>query len=211
MVNQSRIEVQTRMSEPYGHSKDDRYGNITFLLVQLCKDIAITREAGMKGVNDLRGLKGIHDIHGFTARVKELNQCNDVGLNALVIGCKQILSLTRNKTFTMDAERRFTAEEEKLQRREMERKLANAMIKENNGTIAVRIERQAKLKQKNAIHNNLINMIKRRKVVADTICSSSVGGNVTVPLPSHQMVIRKSVSGSPGFSEEICEGANLII
>jgi len=40
-------------------------------------------------------------------------------------------------------------------------------------------------------------MIKRRKVVADTICSSSVGGNVTVPLPSHQMVIRKSVSGSP--------------
>jgi hypothetical protein len=52
MVTQSRIEVQTRMSEPYGHSKDDREGNISFLLVQLCKDIAIVREASMKATND---------------------------------------------------------------------------------------------------------------------------------------------------------------
>jgi hypothetical protein len=49
--------------------------------VQLCKDIATAREAGMKALNNLRGLEGIHDIHGFRARVKELNQFNDVGLN----------------------------------------------------------------------------------------------------------------------------------
>jgi hypothetical protein len=70
------------MSEPYGHSKDDRDVNISFLLlVQLCKDIATAREAGMKALNNLRGLEGIHDIHGFRARVKELNQFNVVGLN----------------------------------------------------------------------------------------------------------------------------------
>jgi hypothetical protein len=185
------------MSEPYGHSKDDRDGNISFLLVQLCKDISTAREAGMKGVDDLHSLEGIHDIHGFRARVKELNQCNDVGLNASEIGCKQILSLTRNKTLTMDAERRFTLQKGKLQLREMERKLAKAMLEENNETTVVRIEREAEREQNHAIHNNCKSMIKRRKIVASAICSSSIGGNVTVPLPSHQMTICNSVSGIP--------------
>eukprot|EP00979_Chaetoceros_neogracilis_P018327 scaffold10570_cov290-Chaetoceros_neogracile.AAC.32 len=155
-------------------------------------NIATAREAGMKALNNLRGLEGIHDIHGFRARVKELNQFNVVGLNL-------------NKTFAMDAERRFTVQKGKLQRREMERKLAKAMLEKNNETTVVRFEREAEREQHHAIHNNLKSMIKRRKIVASTICSSSIGGNVTVPLPSHQMTICNSVSGIPPTAVKVNE------
>jgi hypothetical protein len=97
----------------------------------------------------------------------------------------------------MDAERRFTVQKGKLQRREMERKLAKAMLEKNNEKTVVRFEREAEREQHHVIHNNLKSMIKRRKIVASTICSSSIGGNVTVPLPSHQMTICNSVSGIP--------------
>jgi hypothetical protein len=58
------------MSEPYDHSKDDRDENISFLLVQLCKDIAIAREACMIALNDLRGLTGIHVFMGSQQELK---------------------------------------------------------------------------------------------------------------------------------------------
>ena len=58
----------------------------------------------------------------------------------------------------MDAERRFTVQKGKLQRREMERKLAKAMLEENNETTVVRIEREAEREQNHAIHNNLKSM-----------------------------------------------------
>jgi hypothetical protein len=66
----------------------------------------------------------------------------------------------------MDAERRFTLQKGKLQLREMERKLAKAMLEENNETTVVRIEREAEREQNHAIHNNCKSMIKRRKIVA---------------------------------------------
>ena len=161
MASNNRAELQRRLSVPTGHSKADRDDGIAFLLVQLAKDIAIIREASNQTVQALIDLKGIDSITGTKARIKELKQTTIDGLALIEHGVDQILSLTKNKTLTQDAERKLSVVQEKrLYRQEEQRKIGIAFM--NNITS----KRIAKPNQKKLITQKLNEMLKRRKLAA---------------------------------------------
>ena len=121
MASNNRAELQQRLSVPTGHSKADRDDGIAFLLVQLAKDISIIRKASNQTVQALIDLKGIDSITGTKARIKELKQTTIDGLALIEHGVDQILSLTKNKTLTQDAERKMSVQEKRLGRLEEQR------------------------------------------------------------------------------------------
>jgi len=160
MASNNRAELQRRLSVPTGHSKADRDDGIAFLLVQLAKDIAIIRKASNQTVEALIDLKGIDSITGTKARIKELKQTTIDGLALIEHGVDQILSLTKNKTLTQDAERKLSVQEKRLSRQEEQRKIGIAAM--NNITS----KRIAKPNQKKLITQQLNEMLNRRKLAA---------------------------------------------
>lgn len=159
---ESRTEMQTRMSEPFGHSKDDRDQNLAYLVLTLMNDIKVVRDAVAKVIEELNGLNGIYEITGFKGRSGELKKCNNAGLGSILLGCDQLLSLTKNKTYTLYAENRFRVEEEKNEKLVKAREFGNAMKRSvNTGSSPPKVA---------AVQDNLLKrvgaMIQRRKVVA---------------------------------------------
>ena len=160
MASNNRAELQQRLSVPIGHSKADRDDGIAFLLVQLAKDIAIIIEASNSTVQALIDLKGIDSITGTKARIKELKQLTTVSFPLIEHGVDQILSLTKNKTLTQDAERKLSVQEKRLNRQEEQRKIGMAFM---NNTTSKRI---AKPNQKKLTTQKLNEMLNRRKLAA---------------------------------------------
>ena len=111
-IPSTHSSMQTRMSEPFGHSKDDRHHNLAYLVLTLKNDIKVVRDAGAKVIEDLNCLKGIYEITGFKSRTGELRKCNNA-LGPIIVGCDQLISLTKNKTYTLYAENCFRVEGEK--------------------------------------------------------------------------------------------------
>ena len=170
MVVESRTELQARISEPFGHTTYDREENIAFLLVQLQNDIATTRQACNTILNKFEKLKGFNGIHGSKARMRELRQCTDDGLNAIEHGCGQILALTKNKTFSLDAERRLAVLESNQRKLDKERKIGMEILKnpsskpipkQPNSNVSVEIG-----------HKEVARIIERRKAVQNQIIQS---------------------------------------
>ena len=144
MASNNRAELQQRLSVPTGHSKADRDDGIAFLLVQLAKDISIIRKASNQTVQALIDLKGIYSITGTKARIKELKQTTIDGLALIEHGVDQILSLTKNKTLTQDAERKLSVQEMRLGRLEEQRMIGMAAMKK---TTLKRISKPNEMKQ----------------------------------------------------------------
>ena len=187
MASNNRAELQQRLSVPIGHSKADRDDGIAFLLVQLAKDIAIIREASNSTVQALIGLKGIDSITGTKARIKELKQLTTVSFPLIEHGVDQILSLTKNKTLTQDAERKLSVQEKRLNRQEEQRKIGMAFM---NNTTSKRI---AKPNQKKLTTQKLNEMLNRRKLAA-----TSKGSTIITPQKKKRGSSRNAnnVSGS---------------
>ena len=112
---ETRGDLMARISQPHGHSKADREDHIALLIVQMMKDISVVKNSTIDAVTSMKKLKGIEKVVGSRARMNELQQRTCKALELLEYGCADILSLTKNKKYTMDAERRFTTLEKKTE------------------------------------------------------------------------------------------------
>jgi hypothetical protein len=107
---ETRVEIQTRVSAPHGRSQADREDSIAFLLVQLKKDMAVSRRFREDTISRLKNLKGIENVLGSKSLIRDLNQDLEA-MHLLETGCSTILDLTKNKDVTIAAEKRFSVAE----------------------------------------------------------------------------------------------------
>ena len=114
-VLENRTDLQARISQPKGQTEEDRVDHVALLQVQMQKDIKDITSAMKHSVNALNSLKGFTSITGSKARVSELLSII-TALELLEEGVMQVLTLTKNKTWTVDAERRYTTVEKNMKK-----------------------------------------------------------------------------------------------
>ena len=107
---ESRDELLTRLSAPHGRSQKDREYSMAFLLVQLWKDMEVSRRFRENAISRLKNLKGIDKIQGYKNVMRDLND-DLFAMHLLESGCSAILDLTKNKDLAIAAEKRFSVAE----------------------------------------------------------------------------------------------------
>ena len=179
---ETRGDLMARISQPHGHSKADREDHIALLIVQMMKDISVVKNSTIDAVTSMKKLKGIEKVVGSRARMNELQQRTCKALELLEYGCADILSLTKNKKYTMDAERRFTTLEKKTDKRVNQKAIGIATI------MQVTPPKSQPLKQ-----NNVLDVIERRKLAAQKHTSLMK----TRANPVRQSTLRQPSRGGP--------------
>ena len=107
---ETRDELLTRLSAPHGRSQKDREYSMAFLLVQLWKDMEVSRRFRENAISRLKNLKGIDKIQGYKNVMRDLND-DLFAMHLLESGCSAILNLTKNKDLAIAAEKRFSVAE----------------------------------------------------------------------------------------------------
>ena len=107
---ETRDELLTRLSAPHGRSQKDREYSMAFLLVQLWKDMEVSRRFRENAISRLKNLKGIDKIQGYKNVMRDLND-DLFAMHLLESGCSAILDLTKNKDLAIAAEKRFSVAE----------------------------------------------------------------------------------------------------
>ena len=170
---ETRTELMARVAEPFGHSKADREDHIALLLVQLQKDITTIRAASIESIACLRSLKGMNNIIGSKARLNDLEQTTNGALTLLAVGCEEILVMTKNKKYTCVAERKFTANEKRVEKRDNQKAIGTATINH--------VTPPPQLKSKARTQYNVKEVIARRKKIINPVHSKAAQVPTTKP------------------------------
>ena len=107
-----RDELLARISNPKGHTQEERSDYISFLALQMEKDLELVRKVSSTNINDLSDLKGIDEILGTKKIIQTLKKCNE-SLETVGDGCRSILKLTKKATSTVITERKIATKEKR--------------------------------------------------------------------------------------------------
>ena len=107
-----RDELLARISKPTGHSYEERSDYISFLALQMEKDLELVRKVSSKNISDLSDLEGMDEILGSKKIIHTLKKCNE-SLETVGDGCRGILKLTKKASNTVIAERKLATKEKR--------------------------------------------------------------------------------------------------
>ena len=92
-----RDKLLSRLSEHKGHTQEECTDSISFLALQMEKDLELVRKVTSKNITDLSQLEGMDKIRGSTKIIQTLKHCNE-SLEAVEDGCHSFLKLTKKAT-----------------------------------------------------------------------------------------------------------------